>query len=599
MRTAAACRAACSLPRARRRIVARPAWSRRGARPARVHRRADDGFTLVEVMVSLAVIGTVMTALAPFLIRSLAVVAEQRSREVAVQLASDAIERARALTGTTALAGRSATATNVQWTSAPTAVRPYLLTMSPAWDKLLQAGSTAGADAGLPTSAVVVPVNGITYSQNWYLGTCRQQFGGGGSCDDPAAADPDPARADVPFLRVVAAVTWPDGSCPNRSCTYVTTTLISSAQDPVFNLERPAPIVDDPGPQTGYAQIATPGLQLTSTGGTLPLTWTVAGLPPGLTVSDSGMISGTPDNTGADMVYTVTATVKDRRGRTDSASFPWTIWAAPVLMSPGDQSTHTGSPTWLAMGLTHGVDPITWTATGLPAGLAIDRATGVISGTPTASSRTVSRVTVTATDKPGRSSQVSFDWTVVTIAMPALATRTDKIRDDVNFTVPAPTGGVGPYTYRIVGVPGDDKDISIDPATGVVSGKIAYANRFFTTVTVTDANGDEVTTTFLWNVQASQPNDLVITAPDPAAPDQTGKVGRAVALNTDLAGGSSSAVVWSATGLPPGLSINPRGTQGGVITGTPTTAGTFRVALKVVDSTNKYALVVFDWTVLP
>ncbi|RZU49148.1 prepilin-type N-terminal cleavage/methylation domain-containing protein [Krasilnikovia cinnamomea] len=586
MRTAAACRAACSPQRARRRV---------GPRSAHGH---DDGFTLVEVLVSLAVIGTVMTALAPFLIRSLAVVADQRNREVAVQLAGDAIERARALTGTTALAGRSEAATNAQWITAPAAVRPYLRTMSPAWDTSKQIDPSAGVDAGLPTSAVEVPVNGLSYSQNWYLGTCRQQFGSGGPCDDPAGPDPEPARPDVPFLRVVATVTWPDGSCPDRSCTYVTTTLISAAPDPVFNLDRPAPKVDDPGPQTGYAKIATPGLQLTSTGGTLPLVWTVTGLPPGLTAAESGMITGTPDDPGANVVYTVTATVKDRRGRTDSASFPWTVWAAPVLMSPGDQSTHTGSPTWLAMGLTHAVDPVAWTATGLPAGLSIDQA-GVISGTPTATSRTVSRVTVTATDKPGRSSQVSFNWTVVTLAVPAMATRTDRIRDSVNFSAPAPTGGVGPYTYRIEGVPGEARDISIDPATGVISGRVAYANRFFTTVYVKDANGDEVSTTFLWNVGASQPNDLVITAPDPATPDQTGTVGRAVSLNTDLTGGSSSDVTWSAVGLPPGLSIRARGSQGGVITGTPTTAGTFRVTLKVVDSTNKYALVVFDWTVLP
>jgi hypothetical protein len=53
---------------------------------------------------------------------------------------------------------------------------------------------------------------------------------------------------------------------------------------------------------------------------------------------------------------------------------------------------------------------LTYSATGLPAGLSINSATGVISGTPAAVG--TSSVTVTATDTTGASGSATFTWTV-------------------------------------------------------------------------------------------------------------------------------------------------------------------------------------------
>jgi hypothetical protein len=54
--------------------------------------------------------------------------------------------------------------------------------------------------------------------------------------------------------------------------------------------------------------------------------------------------------------------------------------------------------------------------------------------------------------------------------------------------------------------------------------------------------------------------------------------GEAYTLSLTASGGNGS-YNWSATGLPPGLSFS-----GGVITGTPTTEGRFRVTVTVTDT---------------
>ena len=88
---------------------------------------------------------------------------------------------------------------------------------------------------------------------------------------------------------------------------------------------------------------------------------------------------------------------------------------APVVTSPGSQGATVG--TAIAPLTITAADPdagqvVTFAATGLPAGLSIDAATGVVSGTPTTAG--TSSVTVTATDNgtPPLSGSTTFTWTV-------------------------------------------------------------------------------------------------------------------------------------------------------------------------------------------
>jgi prepilin-type N-terminal cleavage/methylation domain-containing protein len=63
----------------------------------------DSGFTLVEVLVAMAVIGIVLTAVTTFFVRSMVIINLQGSRQVAIQVASTNLEQLRAMSGEPAL----------------------------------------------------------------------------------------------------------------------------------------------------------------------------------------------------------------------------------------------------------------------------------------------------------------------------------------------------------------------------------------------------------------------------------------------------------------------------------------------------------------
>src|SRR5690349_11299915 len=96
---------------------------------------SDEGFTLVETLVSLALITIVMTAITPFFTGWLRTNGVVRDRQVAIQLAGDAMERVRALDPAGLLDGRSRVAVLGQWSQAPQeAVRAlYSTAMLCAW----------------------------------------------------------------------------------------------------------------------------------------------------------------------------------------------------------------------------------------------------------------------------------------------------------------------------------------------------------------------------------------------------------------------------------------------------------------------------------
>jgi PKD repeat protein len=83
-----------------------------------------------------------------------------------------------------------------------------------------------------------------------------------------------------------------------------------------------------------------------------------------------------------------------------------------TVSNPGNQTGTVGTAASLQIAASDSASgqTLTYSATGLPAGLSISGSTGLISGTPSAAG--TSSVTVTATDTTGAKGSASFSWTV-------------------------------------------------------------------------------------------------------------------------------------------------------------------------------------------
>ena len=144
------------------------------------------------------------------------------------------------------------------------------------------------------------------------------------------------------------------------------------------------------------------------------LSYKASGLPTGLSINaSSGVISGTASTAGT---YTVTLTGTDSTGPSGSATFTWTVGSTATntvtVTNPGSQSGTVGTAVSLQIAASDSASgqKLTYSASGLPAGLSIGSTTGLISGTPTVAG--TSTVKVTATDTTGASGSASFTFTI-------------------------------------------------------------------------------------------------------------------------------------------------------------------------------------------
>jgi hypothetical protein len=375
-------------------------------------------------------------------------------------------------------------------------------------------------------------------------------------------------------------VTLADGGTPTRFSTMPFTWSVADTNR--------APTISDPGSQVdGEGDTVTLALSGSDPDGD-GLTWSATGLPPGLSIDPAtGSITGTVGFSAAGgSPYAVTVTLADggMPSLQEDATFTWTVAdtnRSPTITGLGNQTSAEGDVISLAPSASDpDGDGLTWSATGLPSGLSIDSSTGRISGTVSYAVAGVYTVTVGVTDdgSPALGDQIVFTWTVEgTNRAPTLTapgSQTSAEGDSVSLAMMANDPDGDGLTWSATGTPGG---LSIDPDSGRISGTVSYtaAGIHNVTVTVTDDGDPSLSdqATFTWMVNDTNRAPAVS---DPG--DRVSNVGDSAGLTLSASDPDGDAISWSVTGLPPGLVAS-----GATISGTPTAAGTYTVAVTVTD----------------
>ena len=332
---------------------------------------------------------------------------------------------------------------------------------------------------------------------------------------------------------------------------------------------------------------------LAASGGEPPYAWSVAGgsLPPGLTLgASSGVISGTPTTNGT---YDFTIGVTDSESPTVTATHAFSILVTSPLtitttsVPAAEASAPYGPVTLAASG---GEPPYAWSLAGgsLPPGLTLGAGSGVISGTPSTNGTYDFTIGVTDSESPTVTATQAFSILVTSPLSPLTITTTSVPAAESSApygpVTLAASGGEPPYAWSLAGgslPPG----LTLGASSGVISGTPTINGTYHFTIGVTDSESPTVTATQAFSVLVFAPLTITTNGLPEAETNvpYTDGVEPTPGPVTLAASGGKPPYAWSVAGgsLPPGLTL---GASSGVISGTPTTNGTYDFTIGVTDS---------------
>jgi hypothetical protein len=472
------------------------------------------------------------------------------------------------LGGTPLVAGSTTLTFQVTDAGTPSQVvtATFTLTIS---SPLLTITTTAlnNGTVGVPYSQTLTAINGKgAYSWQLTAGTL------------PSGLTLNPATGGINGTPTAQVIGTPltfkvtDSGTPPQTATAAFTLTIAPAQTGPVTITTTA---------LNYGVVGVPYSQtLTATGGTAPYTWKVitGRLPSWAALgSATGAISGTPDAV-SESFTTFLVTDSSTPAQTALASFTLTVVTPLVNTTPATVNCDVGTSCSFPLAAAGGTPLYHWQLTSgtLPAGLAFNSATGVVSGTLTTAGSATVTFKVTDSAAPPQTATATV---TITSKIPELKITTTALNHGIvgvpySQTLTA-TGGTGAHNWQMTGTP---QGLTLNSSTGVISGTPSAAGTATLTVTVTDSGTPPQVVVSSLTLTIANP--LTATAP----PIVNCQMGTLCSFTVTANGGTANYSYQTATGtLPAGLTLN---SATGVVSGTPTTPGSAALTFKVTDSGN-------------
>jgi uncharacterized protein YhjY with autotransporter beta-barrel domain len=323
---------------------------------------------------------------------------------------------------------------------------------------------------------------------------------------------------------------------------------------------------------TAYSQ------QLTASGGVAPYAYTVSAgsLPAGLTLSSSGLLSGTPTAGGS---FTATVQAADAHQFTGTQSYTLVVSSATVSLTPATLPNPTAEAVYTTtLTAAGGTAPYTFSVSSgtLPAGLSLNAATGVLSGTTNVTgSFTFSLRASDSSTGAGAPFSAANSYTV-TVSAPTITVTPGTLPAATVATAYSQqlsaSGGVGPYAYTVSS--GSLPAGLTLSSSGLLSGTPTAGGSFTLNVQAADAHLFTGTQSYTLTVASATVSLTPASLPNPTA--------EAAYSATLTATGGTAPYSYAVVGtLPVGLSLN---TATGVLSGTTNVAGSFPFSIKATDS---------------
>ncbi|MEY4688203.1 MAG: hypothetical protein RIR76_2226, partial [Verrucomicrobiota bacterium] len=293
-----------------------------------------------------------------------------------------------------------------------------------------------------------------------------------------------------------------------------------------------------------------------------PTSFTATPLPAGLSIA-GGVISGVPSTATGSTPFRIIMTAGNGDGIGNPKELSIAIAPAPATPVVTSALSATGR-VGLAFSykITASESPTSYVALNLPAGLALDVASGQISGSPTQAGSFTATIRAANASGLGAAESLAFSINPAPTApvVSSAPTATGEVGLQISYQITATPAPISSYS-----VSGNlPQGLSLNSSTGLIKGSPSQSGTFSVAVAATGEGGTSLAQSVTFTIKPSALAPL-ITSPGTAS----GNVGSLFSYVIDATNGPL--VTRDAVNLPPGLVVNP---FTGEITGTPTAVGT-------------------------